>query len=63
MLKRTSAIASTVILLWYVVGAVSGWKGWVPPPSAGGGGMHASPTRGTSGGHGSISPGGWGGGK
>jgi|GEM_PF-3287202 len=60
MLKQTNAATSGVILVWYLVGAASGWKGWVPvvvSPA----GTHATGT--TSGGHGSVFSGGWGGGK
>lgn len=59
MLKRTNAVASGVILLWYLIGAASGWKGWTPPAT-----MPGAYSTGTgSGGHGSTFSGGWGGGK
>ena len=61
MLKRTNVIASGFILLWYAVGAASGWKGWALAVPVSGPGAHA--TGGSSGGHGSIYGGGWGGGK
>ena len=60
-MKRTNAFASAAILMWYLVGATNGWKGWgsqnleVVKSSFGAGGP--------SGGHGWIHHGGWGGGK
>ena len=56
MLKRIHLITSGLILSWYVFGAASGWKGWALAAAAAGGAR-------TSGGHGSIFFGGWGGGK
>jgi hypothetical protein len=58
MLKRVHLITSGLILGWYMFAAAAGWKGWVPA-MVGGPGFHS----GSSGGRGSITSGGWGGGK
>ncbi len=61
MLKRTNAVTSGLVLIWYLFAAANGWKGWnLAAPTMGPG----TQVRGTtSGGHGSVFSGGWGGGK
>lgn len=62
MLKQTNIYTSGAILLWYLIGASAGWKGWAPAVGTmGGGSGYSSGTR--PGGHGSFYGGGWGGGK
>lgn len=62
MLKQSNIFTSGAILLWYLIGAASGWKGWAPPPGMMNGGSGFS-SGSNPGGHGSIYSGGWGGGK
>lgn len=61
MLKQTNIYTSGVVLLWYLIGAAAGWKGWAPAVGPLGGSGYSSGVR--PGGHGSFYGGGWGGGK
>lgn len=57
MFRRTHLITSGLVLGWYLFAAAMGWRGWTPQLAGGMGGGR------TSGGHGSVYSGGWGGGK
>ena len=62
MLKKSNIITSAAIVVWYLIGAANGWKGWALSPTTIGSGSGYS-TGSSPGGHGSIYSGGWGGGK